>query len=126
MRELTNHEKNIIEEHGVVVGNILNKDGSKKKMPNEEKIKYYNWLNACDSISDNGFFVKLLFTKISEEEIVKIDGLVAWNDRLGGFSINGKIDLILNAITVNIYLDNKDNFETKRISINNLERKKMK
>ena len=126
MRELTNHEKNIIEEHGVVVGNILNKDGSKKKMPNEEKIKYYNWLNACDFISDNGFFVKLLFTKISEEEIVKIDGLVAWNDRLGGFSINGKIDLILNAITVNIYLDNKDNFETKRISINNLERKKMK
>ena len=126
MRELTDREKNILDEHDVVVGNILNKDGSKKKMPNEEKIKYYNWLNACDFISDNGFFVKLLFTKISEEEIVKIDGLVAWNDRLGGFSINGKIDLILNAITVNIYWDNKDNFETKRISINNLERKKMK
>ena len=126
MRELTNDEKNIIEEHCVVVGNILNKDGSKKKMPIEEKIKYYNWLNACDFISNNGFFVKLLLTKIPEDEIVKIDGLVAWNDGLGIFSFNGKIDLILNAITVNIYWDNKDNFETKRISINNLERKKMK
>ena len=46
--------------------------------------------------------------------------------KLGGFSFNGKIDLILNVITVNIYWNNKDNFETKRISINNLERKKMK
>ena len=92
----------------------------------EEKTKYYNWLNACDFISNNGFFVKLLLTKIPEDEIVKIDGLVAWNDGLGIFSFNGKIDLILNAITVNIYWDNKDNFETKRISINNLERKKMK
>ena len=126
MRELTDREKNILDEHDVVVGNILNKDGSKKKMPIEEKIKYYNWLNACDFVSDNGFFVKLLLTKIPEDEIVKIDGLVAWNDGLGIFSFNGKIDLILNAITVNIYWDNKDNFETKRISINNLERKKMK
>lgn len=126
MRELTDREKNILDEHDVVVGNILNKDGSKKKMSIEEKTKYYNWLNACDFISNNGFFVKLLLTKIPEDEIVKIDGLVAWNDGLGIFSFNGKIDLILNAITVNIYWDNKDNFETKRISINNLERKKMK
>ena len=54
MRELTDREKNILDEHDVVVGNILNKDGSKKKMSIEEKTKYYNWLNACDFISNNG------------------------------------------------------------------------
>lgn len=127
MRELTDYEKSILDEHDVVVGDIFKKDGSKIKMSNDEKIKYYNWINACDFVSDNGFFVKLLLTRMDDEEIVNFDGLIAWNgNRKGGFSINGKIDLILNAITVNIYWDNKDSFETKRISVKDLERKKMK
>lgn len=126
MRELTDHEKSILDEHGVVVGRIIKKDESTVKMSIEEKTKYYNWLNACDFVSDNGFFVKLLLNRLEDTEIVNFHGLIAWNDKKGGFSVNGKIDLILNAITVDIYWDNKDVFETKRISINNLERKKMK
>lgn len=108
-------------------GNIDYKvDGSTGNIDLSKRRKYYDWLSGCSFIKDNGQIVKLILKENTESKNVFFEAYVAWYDKYGGFFVKGHIDLILKSIKADVYWDNKDNFETYRVSVDGLKRKKMK
>ena len=123
MNELTENQIKVLIENGNIDYKV---DGSTDGIDLGKRRKYFNWLNSCSFVSDNGQIVKLILKENAESQKVFFEAYVAWYDKYGGFFMNGYIDLVLNAIKADVYWDNKDKCETFRVSIDNLERKKMK
>ena len=116
---LTPNQEKALLEHGRVVYKVNN---STENTDYVKGLKYVDWLNKCSFISDNGEIVKIDLNEDTECEIVYFEGYVGWYKEFGGFTMKGKIDLIMRAIVVDIYWKNTNEYETKRISIDSLEK----
>ena len=111
----------IVEEQYFPAFNVID-DNTNAPMNYQERDKYLEILNNCLFIKENdGKIVKMKLTK--KADILIFNGFVGYNNKFGGFSIEGIFDLIKQVITVNIYWTNTDEYETKIISINELNNK---
>ena len=77
-------------------------------MDKNKKIEYYYMLLNIPLIKENKI-VSLIFHQ--NGDFVKFDGLVAYKNSFGGFSINGYIELNRGYIKLNYDLKNDNNYQ---------------
>lgn len=96
------------------------KTGNTYMMPKDKKIKYYNMLLNVPIIRDNKI-VSLIFHE--KNDMVHYDALVGFNDKYGGFSAYGFIELSTGYIGVNYDSNNDNNYQYIGYKIGDLETK---
>lgn len=102
---------------------VIIDDGSTLCMLEEEKNKYYDMIKKCPIICDN-LIVQMSLKK--RYEVVSFNGLVAFNDKFGGFSTYGVIDIIKKNIELYISLGNDDRYKLYRLSFEDINKGKVK
>lgn len=102
---------------------VIIDDGSTLCMLEEEKNKYYDMIKKCPIICDN-LIVQMSLKK--RYEVVSFNGLVAFNDRFGGFSTYGVIDTIKKNIELYISLGNDDRYKLYSLSFEDINKGKVK
>lgn len=104
-------------------GVIINKDGSHLCMNKADVRKYIVLLEKCPIICDNLVFQMSLKKR---DDKIDFNGLVAYQNKDGGFSTYGTIDTGKEVINYNISFKNDDKYENFKITYDEINKGKVK
>lgn len=98
---------------------VRNKDDSLISMSDQDRDHYLELLNNLSYFKDKNFtIVRMKLEK--KKNVVEYEGFISWNNKKGGFFVNGYIELKRKEIILKLYWQNTDKFDIRIIRINDI------